>query len=84
MSVAYAVVDHAIQGIGSNAKAFDASESIAVDFGASVVPASLAVGEHHSCAIANGPTSKGGLYCWGYNIDGRLGIADRDNTQVRL
>jgi alpha-tubulin suppressor-like RCC1 family protein len=67
---------HFLQGIGSNATVTsDASKSIAVSFGADVIPIAISVGSFHTCAIANGPgKTKGNLYCWGLNDWGRLGI----------
>jgi alpha-tubulin suppressor-like RCC1 family protein len=64
-----------MQGIGSNATvAGEASTAKAVKFGTGVVPIAISACNFHTCAITNGlGKTKGSLYCWGYNEDGRLG-----------
>jgi cysteine-rich repeat protein len=58
-------------GLGDGENRSEAN-GLPVSLGGGKVAFSFALGERHTCARMNG----GSVKCWGYNVDGQLGIGD--------
>ncbi|WP_437292906.1 RCC1 domain-containing protein [Sorangium sp. So ce426] len=58
-------------GLGDGENRSEAN-GLPVSLGGGKVALSFALGERHTCARMNG----GSVKCWGYNVDGQLGIGD--------
>jgi hypothetical protein len=63
-------------GIGSNTNTN--SPLGPIDFGAGRTAMQISAGVYHTCAVLDDGTVK----CWGYNIEGQLGIGSNTNTNT--